>query len=238
MLINATYTAIAPGLSSEFAGSAGASPYTYEILTAGAGGSINATTGIYTAPATYSVHPDIIQCTDSNGAQATLPIMVGTPLMLFCDIIKEGMELDAKQVYLYNQKINIPTDSDVYVAVGVLSCKPFSNTIEYLDDQSIQTTNFMASLSIDILSRSIDALNRKEELIMALNSQYARQQQEKNSFGIAKISSTFNNLSEIEGAAIPYRFNLSVNIQYYVKKVKDIDYFDNFSEGITELINN
>jgi hypothetical protein len=40
----------------------------------------------------------------------------------------------------------------------------------------------------------------------------------------------FVNLSMIDGDAIPYRFNISVNMQYFVRKVKAVAYFDDFAD--------
>lgn len=228
MLLTATATAISPGLTSSFLASGGTAPYTYSIKTSGAGGSINSSTGIYTAPDTMSNLPDVIEAQDSLGSTAELSIMVGNHLLLFCDIIKEGMDLDSSQVYVYNQKINIPTDSKMYVAVGVQSCKPYSNSLSYdASGYAIQSTNFQSTVSIDIMSRGTDARDRKEEIIMALNSHYSIQQQERNSFSIGRIPTSFTNLSEVEGSAIPYRFNISVNLQYFVKKTSETAYYDN-----------
>ncbi len=66
-------------------------------------------------------------------------------------------------------------------------------------------------------------------MILALNSVYAEQQQELNSFRIFPLSQSFVNLSELEGAAIPYRFTISINMQYAVVKTKSVPYYDTFS---------
>jgi hypothetical protein len=90
----------------------------------------------------------------------------------------------------------------------------------------------LATLSIDIISRSTQALLRKEEVLMALNSNYSEYQQEANSFYIGRlpVGAQFVNLSQIDGAAIPYRFNISINMQYFSRRIKPVDYFDEFSE--------
>lgn len=221
--------AVLPNVPTPFDASGGTPPYTFTVLEGGAGGSIDSD-GLYTAPAGYGI--DIVQVEDSLGSFAQTKIVVDSPIQLMCDIIQNQMGLSPGQVYVYNQKINIPTDNKIYIAVGVISCKPFSNSNKSYGVgsgfQSIQSTNFQATLSVDILSKSIDALNRKEEIILALMSQYSETQQELNGFYIAKISSAFVNLSEIDGAAIPYRFNISINIQYQITKTQPVDYFDSF----------
>lgn len=231
LALTATTLAISPGLSSSFLAIGGTAPYTYTVIKGGVGGSI-ATDGTYTAPQT-GIGVDTIQVIDSTGDTAESQILVDNPLELFCEVIQHELGLQPGRVYLWDQKINMPKDQGLFVVVGVLSCKPFANTVDTdgsgagLD--AIQSTNFMATLSVDIISRGPEARDRKEEVIMALNSIYAQQQQEINSFYIAKISSSFQNLSQEDGAAIPYRFNLAVNVQYFMKKIKAVDYFDIFS---------
>lgn len=230
--------ALCPGNSTQFLAIGGVGPYRYFVLRGGAGGTINETTGVYHAPAELSDDPqlmtDIVLAIDAVGGQARQPVLIGNALLLLCDIIQREMSLDAGQVYLYNQKIDIPTDSKLYIAVGVETCKPYTNML--IPDGSgsgltaVQQTNFMATCSIDIFSRGLQARDRKEEVILALQSIYAQSQQETNGFYIAKISTAFVNLSQVDGAAIPYRFNISVNLQYAVRKVKQVPYFDTFTE--------
>lgn len=231
--------AIGAGLSTSFGASGGTGPYTWSVLPGGAGGTIVAGTGIYTAPAVVNPDPkkayDTVKVVDSLAAEAEIQILVGSPLQLVCDIIQREMNLDQGQVYLWNQKINTPNDSRLYVAVGIVSTKPFAN--RNVPDgsgaglESKQSVSVVATLSIDILSRSPEARERKEEVLMALFSDYSKYQQAANAFGIARLSSAFQNLSEIEGAAIPYRFNISINMQYLVRKTKAVPYYDDFENA-------
>lgn len=233
-----TKTAMGPGLTASLLGVGGTGAVSYSVRPDGAGGTINATTGIYTAPTTLSTDPkdlyDTIVATDSLGATATAKIFVGTPLHLFCEVLQKELGLADGRVYLWDQKIMQPSDNDLYVAVGVQSCKPFGNSIAPDPTtgwaNAIQSVNMMATLDIDIISRGPAARDRKEEVILALNSLYAQAQQEANSFYIGKLSpgARFLNLSVVDGAAIPYRYKISVNMQYTVKKTKAVDYFDTF----------
>lgn len=161
-------------------------------------------------------------------------IMVGTPIFLLADIIRREMGLTQDQVWLWDQKFNIPTDEKLYVAIRFLSAKPFGNSNRFLgseeDGEAVQSVNMNALMSIDIFSRSAIARDRKEEIILALQSDYAQRQQELNSFYVAKLSSGFVDLSQIDGPAIPYRFNITVNMQYFVKKRKSVPYFDTFED--------
>lgn len=221
--------ALAPTLKTFFLGVAGTPPYSYAVLPGGAGGTI-LPSGQYTAPLVTG--RDVVRVTDFLTLTADLPILIGLPLELFCDVIRHEMALAEDQIYLWDQKINIPTDSRLYVAVSVLSCKPFGNNTRFVGSGNAeQSVNMAAMLSMDILSKGPDARDRKEELILALNSIYAQQQQELNSFYIGKISTEFVNLSQIDGMAIPYRFNISCQVQYMVNKTKAVPYYDTFDNA-------
>lgn len=228
--ITASYTAISPNLNSSFLATGGTGPYVYSILRGGgAGGSIDAASGLYTAGVVYG--NDTILVTDSTAPkplQSTLDILVGTPLQLVCDIIQTYMGLSQGRVYVYNTKLNLPPDSGLYIAVGIRDCKPFGNSNSTYNGQSTQAINMLARLDINVMSRSIDALNMKEQVLLAFNSIYAEQQMELNSFFIAPISVGFVNLSQIDGAAIPYRFVITSQLQYFVSPIMSIPYMDTF----------
>lgn len=243
LVLRGGVTAMGPGLTTAVGASGGTAPYTYSIVAGGAGGSIVAQIGggaIYTSPSLVPTNPAnqiaTLRVTDAELDTADLQILIGDPILLFCEIIQKEMNLQNGRVYLYNQKIMQPTDSGLYIAIGVLNCKPFGNTNRPDSSgqglNSGQSVNMYANLDINIMSRSTEALFRKEEIIMALNSTYAQAQQERNSFFISKLppGAQFVNLSEIDGSAIPYRFNITVGIQYFIKKVKAIGYFDDFGQ--------
>lgn len=208
----------------------GVPPYTFSIVSGG--GSINGATGEFTAANTPG--RTVLRVTDSDTpTPSTSDVNISTlsPMQLFCDIIKQFMGLSADQIYIYNQKFRIPPDDRIYVAVRFLQAKPFSNVIKYGSTSGLQATqesNFYSQIMVDIFGTTIDALDRKEEIVMALKSVYSQQQQQLNSLSIAALPISFNDLSQLEGSAIPYRFNITVAMQYLVKKLADVSYFDDF----------
>lgn len=229
-------TAVGAGITASFLAVGGTGPFVYSVLPGGANGTINSSTGIYTAPAQINSNPillyDTIQVTDSVNAVARARIFTGTPLLLFCDIIQNQMGLDNNHVYLWNQKLFQPTDSGLYVAISVLSCKPFGNTNSFdgTTNASIQSVNMYAQLQLDIISRGPAARDQKELVILALNSDYSQTQQSGNSFFIGELppNSQFKNLSLIDGDAIPYRFSIDVAMQYFVSKTSAVPYYTTF----------
>ena len=237
-------TAIRAGVSTSFMGSGGVAPYVFSLKTPNAGGSIDASSGVYTAPNVLNYDPrrktETIIITDSTPvkhltAEATISILL--PLGIICDIIAKAMGLTSNQVYFWDQKIDIPKDERLYVVVGVNHTKIFGSSNKDVDDgagglEEVQEISVQDSLSIDIISRGPQARDRKGELIMALNSTYARSQLELNSMRLAKIPSSFVNLSTEEGAGIPYRFNLTVAVLYSETKVSPIGSYITFDDTI------
>lgn len=230
MILKQTATAIANQITASFGASGGTAPYVYSVVSGGPGGTIGASSGVYTAPAA-SVGVETIRVVDASSAEATATILVTDPLGLTCDIIRNYMALDSDQVFLWDQKFNIPKDSRLYVAVGIQSLKPFgvTNRFNFGANQDDQSVNMLARLDVNIMSRSLDAVKRKEEIVLALTSSYAQRQQTANSFYLSPLPGGFVNLSQEDGAAIPYRFAISVNLQYFFKKRKSSEYFDEFT---------
>lgn len=244
--LSQTLKAIGSGRTSSFLGVGGTAPYGYAVLAGGAGGTIDPTTGVYVAPAVASSNVlqaiDTIQVTDAAAATATATILVGTPLLLFCDILQRELGLADGRVYLWDQKLMQPKDAGLYVAVTVGRCKPFGNNNRAasggggLDDEAYVAMH--ATLDVDVISRGPDARDRKEEVLLALASTYSQQQQEANSFYVATlpVGQQFINLSQVDGAAIPYRYRISVAMQYAATRTKAAPYFDNNFDATVETI--
>jgi hypothetical protein len=234
LIAKATNIAISPGGTTYVYGSGGSQPYVYSVIPGQAGGSVNSATGLYTAPASVVSNYQVVKVVDALSSSATVSVLIGSPLILFCDILQKEMDLANGRVYLWDQKIMQPKDSSLYIAVAVISCKPFGNTNRLNSDgEAEQSVNMQATLQVDIISRGPAARDRKEEIILALNSNYAQSQQEKNSFQIGYVpGSRFVNLSQEDGAAIPYRYSIAVFLQYMVRKTKVVPYFDSFSDPV------
>ncbi len=225
LTLAATSSVVGPNISTFCYASGGTAPYVYSVVAGGAGGTINSATGAYTAPAITG--NDTVLVTDATSATATLSILIGTAIDLVMDIIQTGMGLPNGSVWLFDQKIFTPVDSNLYITVGVLNCKPFGNSSQPDGNgNEILSVNMLATLSVDIISRSTAALYQKEQVLMALRSQYSQTQQDSNSFYIASLPTGFVNLSDIDGAAIPYRFNFSFQIQYFSTMTKPISYYN------------
>ncbi len=214
-----------------FVASGGTPPYTYSVLPGGAGGSINSSTGLYQSSNSFGI--DTIVATDSLLATGQKQVFIRHPIQLFCDVIQKYMGLSSDQIYIYNQKWDIPSDSRLYIAVGVMYSKPFASGKVYDTasgfEETIRVTT-QTQLKLDLLSRGMDALFRQDEVVMALKSDYSKRQQGLNGFMICNLPGQFNDLSGEEGASMLTRFNATANIQFSRIKKNQSEYFDNFSE--------
>jgi len=211
----------------------GVAPYTYLVVSDPTpNGTIDAN-GVYTAGQEFGA--DTIQVIDANSDTAMVDVVVVNHFELVAAIINKEMGLGPNQVYIYNQKFIIPKDDKIYVSIGILSTRPFSNVNRFKDGKSEQSATFRTALDINIMSVSPDILSRKEEVILALNSDYSRRMQTLNSFHIAPLSSQFTNVSSVEGPSIPFRFNINVNMTYAISSKKETECYDNYAGDLNIL---
>lgn len=147
-----------------------------------------------------------------------------------CNIIRTEMDLAEEQVHIYQQKWTRPNDHRLWITVGIVTSKNFgsSRRIDDFGNQQ-QVSHQSALLGIDICGIDTEALDRKDQVGMALQSFYAQQLQEMHGFSLGRLpAAPLVNLSAIEGPAIPFRFNLTVQVQYAVDKARAVEYFDSF----------
>ena len=157
------------------------------------------------------------------------------------DIIATELALNPARVNIYNQKFKIPTDDGIFVSVAFLGSKAYRATTKTQDDGEAPTVDFQEykeintqeMYSIKIMSRSTDALSRKEEILGALVSQYAQGVMEANGFKIARLPTNFIDISEVEASARLYAFAITVVVLAAYKINKQVPYYDNFDGQIS-----
>ena len=246
MILSSPITALNFGSFINLAPSEGTAPYTYALKENGAGGSLlplEDGSVTYAAPVALGnngICVDTIICTDNLGATAETAIIVGDYLTIVCDILAHEMDMHGR-VFLYNQKFMRPTDEKAYIVVSVQTTRPRGNNVHYKTINGvfseITTVDSMAILGVDMMSRSLEALNRQDEMLMALRSTYSTQQQNRNGIRIGTIPTggALQNMSELDGNAMLYRFRFDVSVFYSKTKIKPVDYFDKFE--VREKIN-
>lgn len=150
-------------------------------------------------------------------------------------ILRTEMGLKEEQTILYNQPFEIPKDKKLRISIGVIGGRTFAVKTQYKNDTTKedsllqeQAVNRQEMVSIQIYSKSTEALQRNWEIPVAFNSITAQQAQEAGSFNIAKLPVAMNDISEGEGARRLYRYALTVMVQVAYRKTSNAQFFDNF----------
>lgn len=151
------------------------------------------------------------------------------------DIIRTEMGLDQQHIWIQNQNRKIPPQSDnLYCVVGCVNFRPISSKSRFLSetDQEEQIVYGRADVQIDLLSRSNEARERRAEVMMALNSFYSKNIQDKKQFKIFELPATFMNTSDLQGGSDINRFTIRIPTMISESKIKNTDYYDKFRANI------
>ena len=150
-------------------------------------------------------------------------------------VIKTYMTLTDGQVWLRGEKEFKPNNASFAVVVGFSQgpksfCVKASETTIAGSYFEVIEQNNAAQISIDIEGRDFNVLERKEEIVSAMSSGLCKEAQIVDGFSIGRDPTTANDLSGIDGMAIPYRFRFTFTVQFLTTKTKTIEYYDNFDE--------
>ena len=161
------------------------------------------------------------------------------PIKAICNILQHQLDLTDNQIWIYNQKRDIPNDFNMYIVVDYQGQRIIGNIRKEIATETglveYQSLHSLATIRLDLFSRGNSARVNKDLVIMALNSTYSQQVQEANGFQIARNSFQVTNASIAEGVAELNRYSISFNVTYMSETTKSIEYYDTFSkEVITE----
>lgn len=162
------------------------------------------------------------------------------------DIIRNEMGLASDQVFIRDMNVKIPDDTRLYVVVGMIDAVTYSASEPYLREEiigsdvtvlEVQEMQMGENIQIDILSRSREAIMKKNEVTMSLNSFYAKQKQEEHNFKIARLPRSVVNSSYAEGGSQLNRFSITHMCLTWHRKIKDLsgnDYYDKFKTRVDD----
>ena len=145
-------------------------------------------------------------------------------------IIKSYMALSDDQIWLQREKIMLPKTKTFTISLGFISLKPIGTSVRTYGDVEEIGTTMSGQVVIDIYGPSFDVVTRNGEVVMALCSSMSKDYQTANGFLIAQVPSSCNDISNLDGAFIPYRFQMIFNVQFINKKSKVIEYYDQIRE--------
>jgi hypothetical protein len=154
------------------------------------------------------------------------------PWQFLCTVIQGELGLDPGQVYVYENRYKIPPDHRLYVAIGIQNRRCISNANAPAANgaglQQVQFSSWYASLMINLLSKSFEARDRAEEVVMALKSNAMQAGCELYAFRFGENPMSFANVPDLDGSAIPSRFVATTSVIYGVGKTSQIPYYDTF----------
>lgn len=146
-------------------------------------------------------------------------------------IIDHELNLPAGRVWAYNGNQDIPKDKDLFIILSFRQKTPYSNNTKYVDTDNglneVQTTNMSEDILISCISQNTQARDRAHEVLLALNSFYSQQIQEKNHFHISTINNIEDN-SFIEATSNLNRFDLDCKVLRAYEKIQAVDFYDKF----------
>lgn len=158
-----------------------------------------------------------------------------TSLDLLRDIVQQEMCLSDGQIWIYGQELLIPTGIELYVNIEFKYSRVYSNrNLTPVNDGAIseeQNVNTQEFLTVQLFSRSFEALRRKEEAAMALRSVYSQQIQEKYAFKLS-VNPQILDASSVEASAMLYRYDIPVVVLTAYQKTKAIAWFDSFTTTV------
>lgn len=161
------------------------------------------------------------------------------PIKIIGDILKNCMSLNDNQIWIYNQDFKIPETSGLFVLLQYNSSQNYSSTNEFVPapegtDTAEENISMLTKedYTINVISKNDEARQRKEEVILSLNSNYSQNQQGLYQFQIARLSNSFVNVSELEGAGMLNRFAINISLLAHYNKTIDTVFYDDFTNQI------
>lgn len=154
-------------------------------------------------------------------------------IVIIRDIIKTELSLTDQNIWLFNQDYKIPVSEGLSVVLSSINKIPYANNNRFIENQTqtginqLQYILVSEQIDIDLFSKNREAQTRQFEVIMAFNSYYSREQQEKYQFKIAQINQPFINISEVEGSGMLNRYKLSLTANTWQQKETAVDFYDN-----------
>jgi hypothetical protein len=161
---------------------------------------------------------------------------------IICDIIKDGMSLLDSQIWIYNQRREIPQDKKLYVVVGLLSSSVYGNNglqsiDELVTDMPETLTQYVKeSIKVDLFSYTTEAVERYPEVLGSMMSTYAQRIQEAQALKIFPIPSNVNDVSQVEGPSLLNRMSITLQVLRKYDMILNADYYDRITPGYVALV--
>lgn len=156
-------------------------------------------------------------------------------LKTVCDILKVGMNLQDDQIWIYNQKVDIPNDKRLYVVVSLKSETVIGNNIQEKDvtsgEDEVIWSNVVSDIGIELFSYNVNALNNRYQVLSSMRSTYSIQKQEELNCNIGRRPIAFFDSSFLAPSARLYSFFFMYRLTHVENSARPIEYYDDFSRA-------
>lgn len=157
-------------------------------------------------------------------------------LKTVCDILKVGMNLQDDQIWIYNQKVDIPNDKRLYVVVSLKNETVIGNNIEEKDltsgEEEVIWSNVVSDIGIELFSYNVNALNRRYEVLSSMRSTYSVQKQEELNCNIGRRPIAFFDSSFLAPSARLYSFYFMYRLTHVESSAnRAVEYYYDFSRA-------
>ena len=164
------------------------------------------------------------------GKQTTVQVILGI-------LVEElAFLMPPSRIFIYNQEYVLEPTTEPWIFIKHLGSRVYSNqNLSFIDNSgNLNEEQDLLSqdiVGITIMSKDLKALQYKEAIPMALASIYSQQQQEALTFKIARIMQA-QDLSELEGGSMIYRFDWTLNVLAAYQIIKTQPYFNGFETQV------
>jgi len=156
------------------------------------------------------------------------------PDQVLAQILRTYMELPEDRVVIYNGNFDAPKDPHLYILISYESGQPVGvkNDFDALTQTETASVVMFSTFAVELVSKNREAMERKEEVLMALHSQIGLTIAEAHNVRLWRYG-TMLDLSAIEGASALSRYRVNVAISSLKEKQMPIDVFEQFpQEGV------
>jgi hypothetical protein len=142
-------------------------------------------------------------------------------------ILSAYMEMEPGRVVIYNQDFEAPRDPHLYITISLEDSNPLGIKHEVTDETETASAVLFHNFAVEVVSRNREAIERKEEVLMALHSQLGLQIAEEHNVRLWRNGRILD-LSAIEGASALSRYRINVVMSSLKEKQTPIDVYEHF----------
>ena len=153
------------------------------------------------------------------------------PDIILADIITTELGIDPTRVVVSEDNYQAPTDDNLYIIIAPGNSKIIGSKKKFNPDTNKEIKSVVVSqqYNVELVSKNREALNSKEEVIMAITSDYATRQAELNNFQLYRNGDMLN-LSSVEGSSSLRRWRIPLIMTYLIEKRETTIYYDKYRE--------